>query len=804
MRKRAETADVSSLTTIDAPVAHRAVVEEPVAPTRRDLRRALARPELAMAAGLGLVVLVMGWSAPSVVRLAGAVGVVAMAVAVGLDRDQVLARGRVVAAAGLTVLTVADAGLPVVDALGAVATETLWRPLAAVVAYPVLGRAMIIMVGRYRMVRASDVVVEAALVGAAAAIALQVFVNRLSQSGGWEPASASLGSLMVGLDVALAVVIARPLTTAAARRGPVVVVAASVAALLVGHLVAAIQIAGGASPGLGATAPIALSLLAIGLGTLYDAAVDRPAIIPVEPPLFSPAHAGVVVLAVIAAPIVLAAQVALEVSVSGAVAVGAGLIGLVLAVHVVSLLQERADSEHQATHDPLTGLPNRLLFMDRVERALAHAVRNDVPVGVLYIDLDRFKDVNDTFGHQSGDRLLRETARRLAECARHEDTVARLSGDEFAVLLPHLRSADDVSLVAGRILDALREPVELGQHSIHTLASIGAAVFPHDGSEPGDLLSAADDAMYRAKERGGAAVEMFSATLHEQAATRLELETELHRAIAEDELVLFYQPIVEASDGRTSGAESLIRWIHPDKGMVPPNDFIPVAEQSDLIIELGNWVIRTACRQLAEMARMGLGDRFLTVNVSPRHFREDLVTSITSALRESGADPSRLVVELTENAAVDDVQLVAERLRELRQLGVKAAIDDFGTGYCGLQYLGELPVSTLKLDRSFVQAMTPSSAAIVAATIAMTKTLGMTLVAEGVETEDQRRFLVAQGCDRMQGYHLGRPMPAAEFVDRLQTEDRAFADAQMRRAMGPSATAPVAPAAAPRTPSLID
>ena len=754
------------------------------------MRRALARPELAVVVGVSFVVLLVAWSAPSVVRVAGAVGVVAMAVAVGLDRDVTLLRGRVVAAIGLAVLAIADAGLPAVDELGGVTEETLWRPLAAVVAYPVLSRAMIIMVGRYRMVRASDVVVEAALVGAAAAIALQVVVNRMSESAGWEPAGAALGSLVVGLDVALAVVIARPLTNVAARRGPVVVVAGSVAALLGGHLVAAIQIAGGATPGMAATTPIALSLLAIGLGTLYDAAADRPAIIPVEPPLFSPAHAVIVVVAVVAAPAVLAAQVAWEVSVSGAVAVGAGLIGLVLAVHVVSLLQERADSEHQATHDVLTGLPNRLLFTDRLERALAHAVRNDVPVGVLYIDLDRFKDVNDTFGHEAGDQLLRETARRLAECARHEDTVARLAGDEFAVLLPHLRSADDVSLVAGRILDALREPTDLGPHAIHSLASVGAAVFPYDGSLPGDLLSAADAAMYRAKDRGGSTVEMFSATLHEQAATRLELETELHHAIANDELVLYYQPIVEASDGRTSGAESLVRWVHPTKGMIPPNDFIPVAEQSDLIIDLGNWVIRSACRQLADLARLGLGDRFVTVNVSPRHFREDLVTSITSALRESGADPSRLVVELTENAAVEDVHLVAERLRELRALGIKAAIDDFGTGYCGLQYLGELPVSTLKLDRSFVQAMTPSSAAIVAATIAMTKTLGMTLVAEGVETEEQRKFLVAQGCDRMQGYHLGRPMPASEFVERLQSEDREFADRQMRQAMGAPAPAP--------------
>jgi diguanylate cyclase (GGDEF)-like protein len=749
-----------------------------------------------------MVALGMAWTAPSVVRVAGAIGVAAMAVAVGLDRDQTVLRGRVVAAAGLAALTIADAGLPRVDVLGEVAVDSLWRPLAAVVAYPVLSRAMIIMVGRYRLVRASDVVVEAALVGAAAAIALQVVVNRMSESSGWEPAGAAIASMVVGLDVALAVVIARPLTSTAARRGPVIVVAASVAGLLIGHLVAAIQIANGLTPGLAATAPIALALLAIGLGTLYDAAADRPAIIPVEPPLFSPAHAGIVVVAIVAAPVVLAAQIVWEVSVSGAVAVGAGVIGTVLAVHIVSLLQERAASEHQATHDVLSGLPNRLLFIDRLERALAHAVRNDVPVGVLYIDLDRFKDVNDTFGHEAGDELLRETARRLTECARHEDTVARLAGDEFAVLLPHLRSADDVSLVAGRILEALREPVDLGRFAVHNLASVGAAVFPHDGSEPGDLLSAADAAMYRAKDRGGATVEMFSATLHEQAATRLELETELHRAINDDQLVLYYQPIVESSDGSTCGAESLVRWIHPAKGMIPPNEFIPVAEQSDLIIELGNWVIRTACEQLAELARLGLGDRFVTVNVSPRHFREDLVSSITRSLRETGADPSRLVVELTENAAVEDVQLVAERLRELRQLGIRAAIDDFGTGYCGLQYLGELPVSTLKLDRSFVQAMTPSAAAIVAATIAMAKTLGMTLVAEGVETEEQRKLLVAQGCDRMQGYHLGRPMPAAEFVERLQAEDREFADERMHQELSMAVTSDATSSAG--TSTLVD
>jgi len=731
------------------------------------------RRELPAVAALALIAVVVAFSTPSVVRTSGAVGLLAMAAAVYLDRDPSVLRGRLIAAVGLTIFTLADAGLPGTEALGFVVPGTLWRPLAAVVAYPVLGRALLLTVGRYRLFKASDLLVEAALIGAAAAIALQVTVNRLTASGGWEPAAPVLSSLLVGLDVALAVVVARPLTSVAARRGPVVVVGASVTALLVGHLATALHLAMGNAPGLAATVPIAGALLAIGGGCLYDSCIDRPAIIPVEAPLFSGIHAGIVVLAVVAAPAVLALQVVWGVSISGAVALGAGLIGMVLAVHIVSLLQERADSEHQATHDALTGLPNRLLYMDRLERALAHAKRNDVPVGVLYIDLDRFKDVNDTFGHDAGDELLRETARRLAECAREEDTVARLAGDEFAVLLPHLRSADDVGLVAGRILDSLREPIAIAGVEVHSIGSVGAAVYPHDGELPADLLSAADAAMYRAKDKGGAAVELYSAELHAQAVTRLELETALHQAIHGDELVLYYQPIVEAGSGRTCGAEALVRWIHPERGMVPPGEFIPVAEQSDLIIDLGNWVIGSACRQLAEWTRLGLGDRFVTINVSPRHFREDLATSITRALRETGADPTRLVVELTETAAVDDVALVAARLRELRQLGIKAAIDDFGTGYCGLQYLGDLPVSTLKLDRSFVQSMTPSNAAIVAATIAMSRTLGLTMVAEGVETEEQRRFLVSQGCDRLQGYHLGRPMPAEEFVARVQAEDAA-------------------------------
>ncbi|HEU5084899.1 MAG TPA: EAL domain-containing protein [Acidimicrobiales bacterium] len=717
------------------------------------------------------------WTSPSIIRIAGALGVLAMAAAVAVDRDPDVARSRVLAAVGMTALNLADAGLDDLTALDLAAVGGLWRPLAAVVAYPVLGRALLLMVGRFRQVRPTDVIVEAALIGSAAAIAVQVTVTRLWVEGGTASAGVALGSLLVGLDVALVVVVARSLTTEAARLASVAVVTGSVGALLVGHVAAALDVAKGGAPSAAAAVAVAGAIVALGAGSLHDALVARPAQIPAEAPLFSRSHAAIVVVAVLAPPAVLAAQVVWGVSVSGAVAVGAGLIGTVLAGHVISLLQERAGSEHQATHDALTDLPNRVLFMDRLERALAHAIRNDVPVGVLYIDLDRFKDVNDTFGHDAGDHLLRETARRLADCARHEDTVARLAGDEFAVLLPHLRAADDIVLVADRMLAALREPITVAEHAVHGGGSVGVAVFPHDGSTPADLLNAADAAMYRAKEHGGCRIEMYSAELHEAAVTRLELETALHHAIEDDQLLLLYQPILDAETGRTLGAEALVRWMHPERGMVPPGEFIPVAEQSDLIVDLGNWVIREACRQLAEWARAGLGDRFIAINVSPRHFREDLARSVASALRDTGADPSNLVVELTENAAVDDVGMVASRLRELRDLGVEAAIDDFGTGYSGLQYLGDLPVSTLKIDRSFVQAMTPTSAAIVAGTIAMARTLGLTIVAEGVETEEQRRFLRTQGCDRLQGYHLGRPMPAQDFADRLREEDRVFAEA---------------------------
>ena len=754
------------------------------------------REQLEVPAAVALAIVSIGAAvvAPSVVRWAGALAVVAMVVVFVVERDPSGLRGRLGVVAGTTLLGIAGAG--VVHAVGA---HELWRPMVALAAYPLLGRALLNHVSRYRLVRPTDVIVEAVLIGAAASIVLQVGLDVWGGGSGSDAGTAhavagALAALLVGVDVALGVIVARAIALPAARHVSLGAFGVGIICLLSTHLVATVQHALGEEMGTAGAVLAAGALVGLGVATILSSIVPPPSVAATEPPLFSTSHATIVVMSVVAAPVVLLVQVLRDISVSGSIAAGAGISALVLAGHVVTLLRERASSEHQASHDSLTDLPNRLLFTDRLERAIAHAARNGTPVGVLYIDLDRFKDVNDSLGHDAGDRLLEAVARRLQQCARHEDTVARLAGDEFAVLLPHLAAADDILLVSERVLAALHEPVDIGGHSFQNAGSIGAAVYPFDGQTPQDLLNAADAAMYQAKDAGGGRVGVFSAQLHHVATTRLELETSLVRAIEQDELVLFYQPIVDAKTGRTCGAEALVRWNHPERGMVPPGEFIPVAELSDLIVRLGDWVIREACHELARWSTLGVGDRYVTVNVSSRHFHADLVSTVTGALRESGVDPSRLIVELTESAAVDDVELVAERLRELRQLGVKAAIDDFGTGYCGLQYLGDLPVSTLKLDRSFVQTMTPRSAAIVAATIAMSRSLGLTMVAEGVETAEQQRFLEAQGCDRLQGYHLGRPMPADELVDRLRDEDRTRADAESERAQyAAERIAPVVP-----------
>jgi diguanylate cyclase (GGDEF)-like protein len=737
--------------------------------------RALGQPTgpsaraTALLIGLTAAVAGIGAVTTSTVAIVGTCAMVALVVttvrsgsATGPLAGQTLPLG-----IGTALLVLAEGGL------GAVGVEDpSWRPLIAMSAYPFLGRALLRIAGRHRSLREPDVVVEAVLVGAAAGIVLQVIADWRGHESlsTWHELANALPAVLVGLDVALLVIAGQAMGVASARRGPLGLLMVAVACMLAGHLTEVISITTGGQLDHAGILTAAAAFLAIGAAALHPRTTADPGLLLEEPSAFSAAHATVVIVALLAAPAVIAVQSVRDVTASATMATGAMVSGAILASYLLSLLQERASTEHRATHDGLTRLPNRMLFTDRLDRAIAHARRNDLPVGVLFIDLDRFKDVNDTFGHAAGDQLLNTVAGRLLDCARDEDTVARLGGDEFAVLLPHLRSPSDVVVVAQRILDTLGEPVTVAGKRMLAGGSIGVAVFPDDGSSAPEVLASADAAMYRAKERPGSCYEIFSPALSTQAHEHLRLEAALYDGMERDELVLHYQPIVDLPSGRTAGAEALVRWQHPDQGLLMPDHFVPIAERSELVVLLGEKVIHAACAQLARWQELGHDDVFISVNVSSRHFGFDLVSCVTSALRNSGANPRNLMIELTESTAVDNLETVVASLKELRSLGVRSAIDDFGTGYCGLQYLGTLPVDSLKIDQSFVQGMTPSDAAIIGATIAMGHRLGLSLTAEGVATPEQRGFLAAQACDRIQGHLEAEPMPADDMLARLDLE----------------------------------
>lgn len=676
----------------------------------------------------------------------------------------ILAGQAVPLALALVLLAVCGAGL---DPASPVQS---WRGVVAIGAYPFLGRALLRMVAAHRLIREPDVTVEAALVGTAVGIVLHVAVGGAAAPTIWGDAAGAFPSVLVALDVALLVIGVRGLRTAAGRRGPMLILMGAVVCLTAAHLLQVGAFAQGWQVAELADSAASVALLLLGGAWLHPGARSEPDRVLDDPILFSRLHAGVVAVALLAAPAALAVQAVRGVASSATIATGAVASGTILACYLVGLLRERATTEHEATHDGLTRLPNRTLLVDRLERSIAHAVRHDTSCGVLFLDLDRFKEVNDTYGHAAGDGLLRTVAERLTASVRDEDTVARLSGDEFVVLLPHLAAPDEVLIVAQRLLDALGHPVTVAEERMLIGASIGVAVFPHDGATATELLASADAAMYRAKDVPGSAWEVFSPQLATQAQARLHVEAGLLDALARDELVLHYQPIIDVATGRTVGAEALVRWEHPEQGLLLPGHFVPVAEQSDLIVMLGEKVLFDACRELRRWYDLGLRDHSISVNVSSRQFAAGLVSTVTSALRVTGADPTMLVVELTESTVVDNLDEVAATLDELAALGVRAAIDDFGTGYCGLRYLSALPMASLKIDRSFIQGMTPSSAAIVGATIAMGHSLGLTIVAEGVETEEQHRFLVGQGCDKVQGFLFGRPMSADALVHRLRAE----------------------------------
>jgi diguanylate cyclase (GGDEF)-like protein/PAS domain S-box-containing protein len=430
---------------------------------------------------------------------------------------------------------------------------------------------------------------------------------------------------------------------------------------------------------------------------------------------------------------------------------------------------------HVAQHDVLTGLPNRSLLQDRLGQAIAYSVRCARPVWVMLIDLDRFKFVNDSMGHKAGDVLLVTVAARLRGALRETDTVARLSGDEFVVILTeHDEQKLSVDVVQ-RLMDSVAQPVMLGSKEFFVTCSIGVAVYPLDGAPADSLIEHADIAMYRAKKLGRNNVQFYTPAMTEEAMERVRIESALRNALERDEFVLHYQPQVDLASGEIVGMEALIRWQHPEMGMVAPGRFIGVAEETGLIVPIGAWVMRAACQQNQAWQQAGLGKLRVAVNLSARQFgAANLVADMRQVLAETGLAPGRLEIELTESLFMSDVTPAVELLHAMKALGVKLSIDDFGTGYSSLSYLSRFPIDVLKIDRSFVVAITRDSndAAIVASIIALAHNLKLAVIAEGVETEEQLDYLRRHGCDEMQGYYFSQPLAAAEFELLLRQQRR--------------------------------
>jgi diguanylate cyclase (GGDEF)-like protein/PAS domain S-box-containing protein len=425
--------------------------------------------------------------------------------------------------------------------------------------------------------------------------------------------------------------------------------------------------------------------------------------------------------------------------------------------------------DYLANHDRLTGLPNRDLFHDRLLVALAQAKRNRQPIAVLFIDLDHFKYINDTFGHAIGDELLRAAAQRIQGSLREEDTLSRISGDEFTILLQHFDSREEVGLVAGKILSAMKSPFGIGEHELYISASIGISTYPEDGDHPELLLKNSDTAMYHAKSDGRGGMQFFRSSMEGYSIQRLELERHLYHALEQEEFLLFYQPQFDLNTGRLTGMEALLRWQRPDVGLVSPQDFIPLAEETGLIVPIGEWVLRTACKQGSIWGRTGAGPVRLAVNISAQQFsRADFCDMVGTILADTGFPPDCLELELTESLAMHHAEETVLTLKKLKALGVQISIDDFGTGYSSLSYLKRFPVDSLKIDKSFVDGIAddPNDAAIVIAIIVMAHSLGLGVIAEGVETQEQLDFLKMHHCNEVQGFLLGRPMPAGH-VEKL-------------------------------------
>jgi diguanylate cyclase (GGDEF)-like protein len=437
--------------------------------------------------------------------------------------------------------------------------------------------------------------------------------------------------------------------------------------------------------------------------------------------------------------------------------------------NILAVAIERKSAEEQLAHlaqfDVLTGLPNRYLFHDRLVQSIAQGTRTGRPIAVLFIDLDRFKLVNDTLGHRAGDTLLAEAATRLADCVRSGDTVGRFGGDEFGAILTDLGRPADASLVAQKIIDALSQPFQLDGQETFISASVGITIYPADGEMPEALVMNADTAMYRAKEQGRNTYQYFTREMNERALARVQMEASLRRALERGEFMMHYQPKMDIASGAISGFEALMRWQHPERGIVSPVEFIPVLEETALIIPAGEWAMREVCRQIRVWQAAGLDVPPIAVNLSARQFQhKNLDTTIRRILYETGVDASLIQFELTETLLMKDPESATRTLKALQESGVSVSVDDFGQGYSSLAYLKRFPLDALKIDRAFIRDVTvdPEDAAITFAIIGLAHSLKLKVIAEGVETREQLELLFAHGCDEIQGFYFAMPASAQD------------------------------------------
>ncbi|MGK7873989.1 MAG: EAL domain-containing protein [Xenococcaceae cyanobacterium] len=430
--------------------------------------------------------------------------------------------------------------------------------------------------------------------------------------------------------------------------------------------------------------------------------------------------------------------------------------------------------QYQAFHDLLTDLPNRALFNEQLSKALANARRNQNLMAVMFLDLDRFKNINDTLDHAIGDQLLQGFAERLKSCLRSGDTLARWGGDEFTVLLPQIHCVEDAAKIGKRILDALKQPFELEEYQLHINSSIGIALYPQDGEEGETLLKNADAALYRTKEQGGNNYQFYSPTMTSKTEALLRLENFLHYALEQEEFLLYYQPQININTGELSGMEALLRWQHPELGQVSPEQFIPLAEETGLIVHIGEWVLRTACTQNKGWQEAGLPPLRMAVNLSPRQFQQpNLVSTVARVLDDSGLEPDFLELEITETTIMQNMEFARKALGHLQQMGVHISMDDFGTGYSSLGYLKKFPFHKIKIDQSFVRDLknNPQDLAIVSAVIALGRGFNLRVVAEGVETQQQLELLRNLQCCEIQGYLFSRPLSAQDATKFLARKE---------------------------------